>query len=1332
MARKQNGLIIAGRKVVVQKIIIAVLAAVLCLGVVSLAQAPADASGAGRGKLYVVGTAHLDTQWRWTIQETINEYVPATFRENFRLMDIYPNYVFSFEGAFRYMLLREYYPDEYARLKPYIDRRQWRVTGSWVDAVDVNLPSLESLVRNALYGNGYYRREFGVTSRDVFLPDCFGFGYALPSIAAHCGLKSFSSQKLSWGSSVGVPFDIGIWEGVDGSTLAAALAPGAYVAKIGNDLSRDTSWMSAVKRQGDTSGLYAAYMYFGTGDTGGSPDSASVGWLAKSMASDGPLAVQSVGADDLTDIVASADRARLPHYKGELLMTRHGVGCYSSQAAMKRWNRKNEQLADAAERASVMAQMFGGMTYPRQLLHDTWVRFLWHQFHDDLTGTSIPEAYGFSWNDEILCLNRFSQVLENAVESFAPALDTRVQGQPVIVYNPLAISRHDVVEATVIFAGKAPRAVRVYDPLGKETPSQIIGASGDSLTLLFLAEVPSVGYAVYDVRPSDQPCAMPTGLQAGEGLLENHRYTVRLNRYGQVASIADKKAQRELLAEPIALQLLHDKPDRWPAWEIQYDDVMAAPKSLLDSNAVIRIVERGPVRIGIEVTQRTGNSVFVTTVRLAASGAGERIEFASEVDWYETETLLKAAFIFVEANDRVTYDLGLGTIDRGINHEKLYEVPGHQWADMTAVQGDYGVAVLNDCKYGWDHPNNRTLRLTLIHTPGVFDSWSWVGDQKSQDKGHHTFTYAVQGHDGGWREGNVAWQAARLNQPLVAFQTTVHGGKLGKSFSLLNVQAEKGSTNDAPQVMVNAVKPAEDSDEIVIRLRELTGTPADNVRVRFARPVVAAREVNGAEDRIGPATIVDGALVTSLTPYQPKAFALTLAGDAKVQQEISKPVCRPLSLPYNQDGISTDADRRDGDFDGKGFTLSGDLMPDTLVHLDIPFVFGPASPGADNMVVCRGQTLTLPDGAFNKLYLLAASAGGPAVGTFQIDGKPTTVPIQDCAERIGQWNNRMVNGMFVEEPGMIAPAYINRAPVGWVGTHRHTPTGENEAYQFTYLFLIELDLPANAGTVVLPDNPQIRLAAATAVGTDRPDVRPARPLYDVAGTTLTQINALRNVFIDSMTVRLSTPIPGAAIRYTLDGSDPTTTSPAYTAPFILTQTTTVKVRAFHEQSDDGYINKVEFRKLIPRQGDRVNDAMPGLQCRYYEGEWRRLPAFDSLTPVIDTVVAVVALPAFVRAEDYGLVLTGYIEVPRDGLYDFSISSDDGSTLYVGDSLIVNNDGIHSEGDVTGAVALGAGRHAIRVNMFQAKGGKALDLSIAGPGLPKQLVSAAMLTHQKGN
>jgi alpha-mannosidase len=1315
-----------------RKIFLTALVLVMAWVITAYPQPATTVSVQPKRQLGVVGNAHLDTQWRWTIQNTINEWVPNTFRDNFKLFETFPDYVFSFEGAFRYMLIKEYYSAEYERLKSYIAKGRWRVTGSWVDAADVNVPSFESLVRQSLYGNGYYRQEFGKTSRDVFLPDCFGFGYALPSIAAHCGIKSFSTQKLSWGSSVGVPFGIGLWEGVDGSALVAGLKPGDYVAKIQGDLSRDTTWLKRIDQQGDSSGLYAAYMYFGTGDTGGSPDSASVDWLAKSIKSDGPISVKSIGADDLVELASTVDKAKLPHYKGELLMTRHGVGCYTSQAAMKRWNRKNELLADATERASVLAHLYTGLEYPRQTLKETWIRFLWHQFHDDITGTSIPEAYEFSWNDEIVSQNRFSQMLLNAVEATTPALDTRVKGVPLVVFNPLAIDREDAVEATLFFDGGAPDGVTVIDAANKATPTQVIDRKGDSLKIVFLADVPSVGYAAFDVRPAAKAGGAGSALKIDTNGLENERYRIRVDQNGDVASILDKLAGRELLAGPIQWQLLFDKPKQWPAWEIGYDDVMAKPAALLGAPAEITVAENGPARVSLQVLHKTAKSQFRTIIRLSSGAAGDRIEFDCSVDWYERETLLKVAFPLAAANDSVTYDLGLGSIKRGLNKKELYEVPGHQWADMASKNNDYGVAVLNDCKYGWDHPEAGVLRLTLIHTPGVFDSWDWVGDERSQDNGYHQFKFALYGHK---RElgADVPWQAARLNQPLMAFQTTAHKGTLGKKVSLLAVntsepQADKaGTMMTYPGIFVNAVKLAETGEKVVIRLKELIGKPVENARVRFAMPALSACEVNGLEDSIGSARIVAGELLVSLKPYQPKAFAVRLDKGKAVATRA--PECRPLALPYDLDGISDDNNRRDGDFDGQGNALVGELIPDTLICDQIPFVFGPKASGALNVVKCNGQVLTLPDGVNDRLYLVATAVGGPGEGTFAIDGKPHHLWVQDYAEHLAQWNSRLISGKLLEEPEQIAPAYINRQPVAWYGTHRHNVRGENDAYKFTYLYLIRIDLPADAKSVTLPTNPRIRLLAATAANTGYDDVRAAEPLYDYANAALARIVADSSNFVGQATVTMTTATPGASIRYTLDGSKPDASSPEYKAPITLAKSTTVKARAILAGSNDSYVTTASFSQLVLREPVKTGELIPGLQCSYYEGAWTKLPPFDSLKAIKTVVVDSVTLPNFARSEDFGLMMTGYVQVPKDGMYEFTISSDDGSRLYVADTLLIDNDGLHGAGDVIEQIALKAGLHPIKILMFQSKGGRALDASLRGPGTPRQSLSSGVIFHE---
>jgi alpha-mannosidase len=1370
------------------RIAIMILAAILFLPPTATNQSTESPKTLREGTLGVVATSHLDTQWRWTIQNTINEYVPATLRDNFKLLDIYPDYTFSFEGAFRYMLAKEYYPAEYERLKKHVADGRWRVAGSWVDAVDVNIPSFESLVRQTLYGNGFFKKEFGKTSRDIFLPDCFGFGYALPSIAAHCGLQSFSTQKLTWGCSVPVPFDIGIWEGVDGSSIIAGLQPGNYVAQIESDLSRDSTWMAHGKNQGDSTGLYAAYMYFGTGDTGGAPDSLSVDRLEKSIHSDGPLEVRSIGSDDLPDIVGGRfglspeemnfvletwgmpnsftpalqeKLSGLKLYNGELLMTRHGVGCYTSQAAMKRWNRKNELLADATERACVIAYLLGVSPYPREALRDTWVRFLWHQFHDDLTGTSIPEAYQFSWSDELLCQNRFSAMLEHAVEAVASQLDTRVKGLPLVIYNPLSTMREDVVEATIPCKDTVDAkernfmTFRVFETEGKEVPSSVVECDHlkNKMTINFLARVPSVGFAVYDVRPAETMCQMETGLVVSESTLENMRYLVKINKAGEVASIYDKGAKRELLSAPIAFQFLHDKPDRWPAWEIQYNDVMAPPLTGVMKDTKIEIVETGPVRVSLLVTQKTDRSILRTTISLAAGDAGDRVEFDNEVDWYQSETLLKVAFPVTTSNDSVTYDIGLGTIKRGLNTEKKYEVPGHQWADITAEDGSYGVSVLNDCKYGWDHPDSATLRLSLIHTPGVFESWNWVGDQKSQDMGRHHFKFSVAGHKehmprlkSTWQWGNSVWKAARLNQPLISFRTKSHNGYLGNEFALIEVFPPPNPFSQPTysynsNVFVNGLKFAENSDEIIVRLRETKGQ-AGGVSLHFGTPqsynrweIISAREVNGAEEHID--SLVSGytvkafwgSLNASFTPYQPKALAVKLKklGNPPIPDAS---VYNPLELVYDLDGISLDANRTDGDFDGVGNTIAGELLPDTLVWLDAPYVFGPKEEGRMNALSCKGQTIEVTGSDFNQINLLVTSVGGPSAGIFKIDGKSQVVRVPDYSMPIGQWNSRLSGDEFVEKPERIAPAYINTTPVAWYGSHRHTAQGENEAYKFTYLFLLSFDLPPGAKEIRLPDNPRIKVMAATLVKTNREKTFAAQPLYDRADATLANIHSDHHSFFDSTLVSINTPIPGAAIFYTVDGSEPNTMSQSYNGPFSVSSTSTVKARAFQNDFDNGYVAQASFTKLLPREPVTLGKVVQGLRGNYYEGELSKLPNFDTLKIIKSFGADQVALPEFAREEDFGLTLEGFIKVPADGLYEFYLSSDDGSKLYISDTLVVDNDGLHGSGDVGGEIALKAGFHPISIDMFQAKGDRDLALSWRGPGVEKQPVPASALFSER--
>ncbi|MDR2753938.1 MAG: hypothetical protein LBB50_06490, partial [Oscillospiraceae bacterium] len=345
--------------------------------------------------IYTVATAHLDTSWHWPLETTIAEYLPKTLEDNFALFKKYPNYTFSFEGAYRYALAEEYYPELFKELQTYITQGRWRVAGSAWENGDVNLPSPEALMRNFLFGNRYFCQKCGATSCDVFLPDCFGFGAALPGVAAHMGLKGFVTQKLTWGSAGRVPFALGCWQGPDGSKIFAC--PDAHNYAAAPKSARRHFAIRLALRKSDR-----ALLLHGVGDQGGAPNEASVRVMCAEAAQTTPPQTKCAGSDDIfRDLAAlpAAQRATLPLYKGEWLLSDHGTGCYTARTWSKRWNRKAEQLAFAAETAGAFACFLGRQEYPRAQLNAAWQRIITHQFHDDITGTSNEISYRRNWND---------------------------------------------------------------------------------------------------------------------------------------------------------------------------------------------------------------------------------------------------------------------------------------------------------------------------------------------------------------------------------------------------------------------------------------------------------------------------------------------------------------------------------------------------------------------------------------------------------------------------------------------------------------------------------------------------------------------------------------------------------------------------------------------------------------------------------------------------------------------------------------------------------------------------------------------------------------------
>jgi alpha-mannosidase len=1120
--------------------------------------------------LFVVGYAHLDTQWRWEYPQVIREFLPNTMRDNFSLFEKYPHYIFNFSGANRYRLMKEYYPADYARLTAYVKAGRWFPAGSSMEESDVNSPSAESILRQVLYGNQFFRHDFNKASAEYMLPDCFGFPASLPSLLAHAGIKGFSTQKLTWHSAsavggpdspektpLGIPFNLGFWQGPDGRGVIAALNPGDYSGGVSNDLSKSdpagnirnfVDWPRRIDLDGKVSGLFTDYHYYGTGDVGGAPREASVRLMeaivtrsktvmpriaspgqhdddadsGRSDAAgpqhvpdpvqvgDGPVRVISANAEQMFLTIKPEQIAGLPRYSGDLELIEHSAGSLTSESYQKRWNRKNELLADAAERASVAAAWLGGRSYPQERLNNAWTLVMGGQFHDIMAGTATPQAYEYSWNDDVLAMNQFAQVLTSATDAVSSALDTRASGLALVVYNPLNIERSDVVEATVTFPKGAPKFVRIFGPQGEEVPVQW-QTIGDSTKVLFPASAPAVGYAVYDVQGAEVS-PITSDLKIGrdssqpQWTLENLRYRVRVSDSGDVAGIFDKSLDRELLSAPLRLAFQTEKPHDWPAWNMDWADQQQPPRGYVSGPAKIRVVEEGPVRVALEVERESEGSKFVQTVRLAAGDSGNRVEFVNAIDWKTSAAALKATFSLAAANPLTTYNWDVGTVQRGNNDPRKYEVASHQWFDLTDKSGTFGVTVLSDCKNGSDKPDDNTLRLTLIYTPGLgAGNGHDYSDQTTQDWGHHEFIYGLAAHAGDWRSGRTDWQALRLNQPLIAFIAPKHPGALANRFSLL--------TTNNNRVRVLALKKAEQSDEIILRAVEMEGKPQQDVRFAFAAAVTAVREVNGQEMPLeiseSKATISAGELATSFGPYELRTFALKLAAaPAKAAPRQSQAVILPFSLST----ASADGTKSFGGFDAEGRALPAEMLPSSIDYAGIKFKL--ASAGKPNAIAAKGQSIALPAGSFNRVYLLAASTSGDEQATFRTGGKATQLMIEDWSGVIGQWDKRLWNKHQVALPPRqgappdapprtrtvleytgLEPAFIKRAPVAWFASHRHTATGENEPYAYSYLFAYAVDLPAGVKTLVLPVNDKIRILAVSVVReSERTD--PAQPLYD--------------------------------------------------------------------------------------------------------------------------------------------------------------------------------------------------------------------------------------------
>ena len=1047
---------------------------------------------------FLISNTHLDTQWNWDVKTTITQYVKNTLVDNMALMAKYPDFRLNYEGAIKYMWMKEYYPTEFEQMKQYVRNGQWHVSGMSVDATDVMMSSAESILHSMLYANRFYKQEFGVRGGyDVMLPDCFGFSYALPSLMHHAGQKGFHSQKLSWGSSA---YDklphFGVWQGVDGSKVYAIYKPGAYDAHEdwNKDLTNDSEILGKINTNIKESGIPVAVKYVGSrGDRGGAmqdnPDKDGENtpyWLSYNVQKqDGQIKVRLASPDEFFQYMEEHDNGQYKVWNSELPMRTHGVGSYTSWGALKLWNRRNELLADAAEKASSLAMWLSAREYPSEQLRDAWVRTIWQQHHDGLTGTSILSANDYSYNEYYLANRACAQELSTSAGATIQLMDTQTEGTPIVVYNPLSHERTDIVEGSV-YTGSYQTNVRVLDPDGGEVLSQVLkyDFATRRLHFIFAATVPSLGYAVYEARVGEKP-TLTSDLSFEESgnqrRILNGRYRVTINNNGDINNLYDIKNSRNLINTAVRQQLIYDHEDTWPAWEISYTDVCRNPSSYVSGDAEIELVEDGPLRKSLKVTRQQEGSTFVQYIRMNA--INDRIECVNEVDWHSYERMLKVNYPFPAAlrNANTTYDLSLGTIVRGVRTKDEYEVCGHQWADQSATSGRYGVSILSDCKYGWDKPSDTSLRLTLLRTPSCKN----YDHQANMDLGPNKFTYALLPHEGGWCE-YTQMQAGQLNQPLIAFVALKHHGMLlGRRVAFASLSTDK--------VAIKCLKKAEDTNEFIVRVYEWAGEDQQDVRLSFPLPIRSAREVNGIEETIdnGQLTIDNGVLVFNIGRYQPKTFAirtdmisLVTYGDSRV----TEPGC-PLALPYNIDLMSYD-NARSNAVSTYTYAYPAELIPDTLFADDLDFVMGPRESSAKNVLrLSAAQTVSLPSWVSKskyKLYLLLASPSEKGSQVTVTAGEEETV-----------LDVPFFSGRAAEPPSCTTfTENYRKENIVFASSHAHKVSDKtNETMQMLYIYKYGIELPEGVEEVTINSSDRKTfLFAATIAACQMDDIVPFAPL----------------------------------------------------------------------------------------------------------------------------------------------------------------------------------------------------------------------------------------------
>ena len=838
---------------------------------IARAGAPLDVS------IIATGHAHLDVAWLWTVGQARRK-AGRTFHTVLRLMEQFPEYHFTQSQPQLYDFVRQDYPVLFEGIKQRVAEGRWEpIGGMWVEA-DCNLSGAESLARQLSLGRSFFRQHFGpdAETRVLWLPDVFGYAWSLPQLIKQAGLDYFFTIKISWSQYNRFPYDSFWWQGLDGTRVltyfSTAPESGSDFASTYNSpvSAQDAiaTWTNFQQKESQRELLVA----YGFGDGGGGPTREMIENIRALNHMPGAPQMKQGSVGEFFRHLEQNSGDQLPTWNGELYLEYHR-GTYTTQSRNKRANRKAEfALHDAEFLAAYAAQLDRSYRYPIDSFRQAWQLVCLNQFHDIIPGSSITWVYPES-------LAQYEEVQAAAKKARDEALQVMAErlGGEVIIVNPTSFTRSDLA----YFPGQLP-SDGLRRPDGQVVRTQT-GAGG---TLMDAGELPPYSVtplrvvptsAVYEgISPIGHEAAsshalsahgpgarLATTLLATTNRLENDYLRVEFNASGDMTRIYDKINRREVLPSGAIAnqwQAFEDRPRNFDAWDIDiyYDD----RAWLAEPATSIQVMESGPLRATIEIRRHILHSEYVQRISLRYNSP--RLDFDTTIDWQEKHILLKAAFPVDVLSPVATHEIQWGNVQRPTHRNTSwdwarFETCAHKWIDLG--EGGYGVSLLNDCKYGHDVRDN-VLRLTLLRSPTMPDP--------TADAGQHHFMYSLYPHTGGWDERTIG-EAYALNDPLIVY---VAASDTRATQDVTRHGAASLLTCDAPNIVVETIKQADDGNGMIVRLYE-SQRKRDEITLTAAQPLSGAWRTNLLEEDQEPIGIESNRVTLFVKPYEIVTLRLT-------------------------------------------------------------------------------------------------------------------------------------------------------------------------------------------------------------------------------------------------------------------------------------------------------------------------------------------------------------------------------------------------------------------------------------------------------------------------